>query len=84
MPYGEVWVVQRFGKFSHLASAGIKFLVPGIDKIKCVKPANPVSMGVLAKSATTKDGKSVDAYAVVYFSVVDPVQVRPPWLHLPC
>ncbi|TPX70714.1 hypothetical protein SpCBS45565_g01545 [Spizellomyces sp. 'palustris'] len=73
VPNGEIWVMSRSGQPSKVLQAGTHFLIPGVDKIKAVKAAHPVVMGVVSPSNATKDGKKVDAYAVVYVKVTDPV-----------
>ncbi|KAI9092899.1 hypothetical protein DFS34DRAFT_632268 [Phlyctochytrium arcticum] len=73
IPNGDVWVMQRGGRPSKVANAGVHFFIPVVDKIKAVKSAHPVVMGVISPDAPTKDGKKVDAYAVVYVQVTDPV-----------
>jgi regulator of protease activity HflC (stomatin/prohibitin superfamily) len=75
VPHGEVWVVDRMGKYSRTLNAGVHVLVPGLDSVKCVKNAHMVSMGVTVPGVQSKDGKPVDGYAVVHFTVVDPQQV---------
>ncbi|KAI9013332.1 hypothetical protein BC832DRAFT_521272, partial [Gaertneriomyces semiglobifer] len=70
VPYGETWVMQRGGQPSKVLEHGVHFLIPGVDKLKAVKSAKPVVMGVLAQGQS-KDGKKVDAYAVVYVQVTD-------------
>ncbi|KAI8914613.1 hypothetical protein EDD86DRAFT_199705 [Gorgonomyces haynaldii] len=72
VPAGEVWIVERGGKFSRALTAGSQFLFPVFDKIKTVKLSTTVLSGVLAPSVTTKSGKAVDAYAVLYYNVTNP------------
>ncbi|KAJ3019863.1 hypothetical protein HKX48_001692 [Thoreauomyces humboldtii] len=72
VPAGDVWVIQRAGKLHKVCEAGTHFLIPFVDKIKAVKASYPVAMGVVSPSAATKDGKKVDAYAVVYVKITDP------------
>jgi hypothetical protein len=33
VPHQEAWVVERFGKFSHVLQPGLQLLVPIVDKI---------------------------------------------------
>lgn len=76
VPYGEVWVVERFGKFSRALPAGVHLLIPGVDSVKAVKNAHTVSMGVTTSSVKAKDGSLANGYAVLYFNVTDYEQVR--------
>ncbi|KAI8818100.1 uncharacterized protein EV422DRAFT_538734 [Fimicolochytrium jonesii] len=72
VPAGDIWVISRAGKYHKTCEAGTHFLIPGLDKIKAVKSAHPIAMGVVTPGAATKGGKQVDAYAVVYLKVTNP------------
>ncbi|KAJ1562205.1 hypothetical protein HK405_014768 [Cladochytrium tenue] len=67
VPYGEVWVLKS-GK---VLNEGTHFLL-SLSSVKAVKNTHPISFGVVSPAVTTKDGVSVNAYAVVYARVTDP------------
>jgi hypothetical protein len=69
VPKGERWIIERNSNFNRVLESGDHFLIPFVDKIKTVKLSSVIATGVHAPS---KDG---DAYAVAYFTVVDPVKV---------
>jgi regulator of protease activity HflC (stomatin/prohibitin superfamily) len=54
VPQDEVWVVERFGKFSRVCGNGFHFILPIVDKVKAVKPAVPLTMGVMTKDISSK------------------------------
>ncbi|KAJ3315520.1 hypothetical protein HDU76_002178 [Blyttiomyces sp. JEL0837] len=66
VPYGEVWVLEG-GK---VLTEGGHFLTP-FAKVKAVKNVHPISFGVISPALKSKDGASVNAYAVVYIQVKD-------------
>ncbi|KAL2916221.1 Synaptotagmin-like protein 2 [Polyrhizophydium stewartii] len=73
VPAGETWVVERGGKFSRVLTTGQHFFMPLLDKVRTTKSPYTVVSGVIAPEVTSKNGVSVDAYAVIYFKVTDPV-----------
>lgn len=70
VPEGQVWIVERAGKFSRALSTGNHIVIPFLDKITRVKHSNTIVQGCI-QAATTADGAHVDAYAVLYFKVAD-------------
>lgn len=66
VPYGEVWVLEG-GK---ALTEGSHILSP-FSKVKAVKNTHPISFGVVSPALNTKDGVSVNAYAVVYVKITD-------------
>ncbi|KAJ3170873.1 hypothetical protein HK101_011313 [Irineochytrium annulatum] len=73
VPYGEVWITGS-GASAKAHHHGHHFFVPFISRVTAIKTVFPVSMGVLTNPVKTKDGVSVNGYAVLYFQVKDPVQ----------
>lgn len=69
VPYGEVWVLNG-GK---VVPEGNHFLSP-FAKVLAVKNTHPISMGVVSPPLTSKDGVSVNAYAVVHIKITDAVK----------
>ncbi|KAJ3416679.1 hypothetical protein HDV05_000509 [Chytridiales sp. JEL 0842] len=69
VPFGEAWVLDN-GK---VLTEGTHFLLP-FSKVKAVKNVHPVSFGVVSPAIQSKDGSSVNAYAVTYVKVTDPAK----------
>ncbi|KAI8930288.1 hypothetical protein BC831DRAFT_440002 [Entophlyctis helioformis] len=74
VPAGETWIVERGGRFNRVLTTGSHLFIPFVDKVRSIKSPHTVVTGVLAPEATSKNGVSVDAYAVAYFTVADPVK----------
>ncbi|TPX31805.1 hypothetical protein SmJEL517_g04948 [Synchytrium microbalum] len=71
VPYGEVWVIERGSSFSRIATTGWNFMLPVTDKIKAIKNAHSVVMGIVTPPVRTKDGVDVNGYAVVTIKITD-------------
>ncbi|KAJ3203272.1 hypothetical protein HDU83_008743 [Entophlyctis luteolus] len=69
VPFGEVWVTES----GSVLSAGTHFTLP-FTKVKAVKSVHTISFGVVSPALKSKDGVSVNAYAVVYIKVSDYVK----------
>lgn len=67
MPFGQTWVLED-GK---VLPSGVHFLLPGVHKVKAIKSAHTVVSGVFSEEIVSKNGQTVEAYAVVYFKVAD-------------
>lgn len=67
----ERGVVLRLGKFHVVKGPGLRFIIPGIDRMTKM-PVRIVTMDVPSQEVITKDNVSVTVNAVVYFRVMDP------------
>lgn len=69
----ERGVVFRLGRIVEPKGPGIRFIIPGIDKMLRVG-LRVITLDVPPQDVITKDNVSVKVSAVVYFRVVDPVK----------
>jgi regulator of protease activity HflC (stomatin/prohibitin superfamily) len=70
----EKGVVFRLGKVVlPIKEPGLRFIVPGIDKMRKVS-MRTVTLPIEPQKIITKDNVSIDVAAVSYFQVVDPVK----------
>lgn len=69
----ERGVVFRLGRIIEPKGPGIRFIIPGIDKLLKIS-LRLITMDVPPQDVITKDNVSVKVNAVVYFRVVDPVK----------
>lgn len=67
----ERGVVFRLGRFTMVKGPGLRFIIPGIDKLIKVS-LRTVAMDVPPQDVITKDNVSVKVNAVLYFRVVAP------------
>ncbi len=69
----ERGVVFRLGRIVEPKGPGIRFIIPGIDKMLKIG-LRVITLDVPPQDVITKDNVSVKVSAVVYFRVVDPVK----------
>ena len=67
----ERGVVFRLGRFTEVKGPGLRFIIPGIDKLVKVS-LRTVAMDVPSQDIITRDNVSVKVNAVLYFRVVAP------------
>lgn len=67
----ERGVVFRLGRFSSVKGPGLRFIIPGVDRLVKVS-LRTVAMDVPPQDVITKDNVSVKVNAVLYFRVVGP------------
>ncbi len=67
----ERGVVFRLGRFSNVKGAGLRFIIPGIDKMIKIS-LRTIAMDVPPQDVITKDNVSIKVNAVLYFRVVSP------------
>jgi regulator of protease activity HflC (stomatin/prohibitin superfamily) len=72
-PY-QKGVVERLGRYSHLAPPGLNFIVPFIDTLRKVDMREQV-VDVQPQEVITKDNVVVTVDAIVYYEATDPVKL---------
>ncbi len=67
----ERGVVFRLGRFNGVRTAGLKWIIPGVDRMVRVS-LREIVMDVPAQEVITRDNVSVKVNAVLYFRVLHP------------
>ncbi len=67
----ERGVVFRFGRFNGVKEAGIRWIIPGVDRLVRVS-LREIVMDVPSQEVITRDNVSVKVNAVLYFRVLHP------------
>jgi regulator of protease activity HflC (stomatin/prohibitin superfamily) len=67
----ERGVVFRLGRFTTVKGPGLRFIIPGIDKLYKIS-LRTVTMDVPSQDVITKDNVSIKVNAVLYFRVLAP------------
>ncbi len=70
----EVKVIERFGKYSFTAEAGLNILLPFVDKVRAVVSLKQQTMDVTPQSVITKDNVTITIDTVVFYQIMDPVK----------
>jgi len=71
VPQGELWVIERFGKYTQTLGPGLSFLVPFIDQIAYKHSIKEVAFPIRSQAAITKDNVQIAIDGVCYLKVVD-------------
>ncbi|HIH22279.1 TPA: SPFH/Band 7/PHB domain protein [Candidatus Micrarchaeota archaeon] len=66
----EKGVVERLGKFSHIAESGLLILIPFVERVITV-PTTEIRVDVDEQTVITKDNLNTDVDAIVYYKVQD-------------
>ena len=72
-PY-EKGVVERLGRFHHIAQPGLNFLMPLLDTMRKVDMREQV-VDVQPQEVITKDNVVVTVDAIIYYEATDPVKL---------
>jgi len=67
----ERGVVFRLGRFNGVRAAGLKWIIPGVDRLVRIS-LREIVMDVPAQEVITRDNVSVKVNAVLYFRVLHP------------
>ena len=66
----EKGVVERLGKFGHIAESGLLILIPFVERVITV-PTTEIRVDVDEQTVITKDNLNTDVDAIVYYKVQD-------------
>ena len=67
----ERGVVFRFGRFAGVKTAGLRWIIPGVDKMEKIS-LREIVMDVPSQEVITRDNVSIKVNAVLYFRVLHP------------
>ncbi|MCF0126804.1 MAG: SPFH/Band 7/PHB domain protein [Clostridia bacterium] len=70
----EVYVIERLGKFSKVADAGLTIIVPFIDHVRSVVSLKQQTMDVPPQGVITKDNVTITIDTVVFYQITDPAK----------
>jgi regulator of protease activity HflC (stomatin/prohibitin superfamily) len=71
VPQGEEWTVERFGRYTRTLDAGLRVIVPFIDRIGRRLSIMEQVLDVPEQTVITKDNAAVIADGVVFYRVDD-------------
>lgn len=71
----EAYVIERKGKFNRVETSRYIFLIPFLDKIKCIINLNPQILMCYPSKAILADNSSVSFKMNIFFKVIDAEKV---------
>ncbi|WP_458097523.1 SPFH domain-containing protein [Roseomonas sp. WA12] len=74
VPQGEVWTVERFGRFTRLMQPGLNVIIPFIDAVGRRLNVQEVVLDIPEQAVITRDNASVTTDGIVYYRVMDPAK----------
>ncbi|KAL9655978.1 hypothetical protein ABK040_007599 [Willaertia magna] len=72
VPQGEIWVVERFGKFKKQLQPGINFILPFLDQVAYKHSTKEISLEVNKQTAITKDNVQLNIDGILYVRITEP------------
>ena len=70
----EVYIIERLGKFSKVADAGLTIIIPFIDHVRSVVSLKQQTMDVPPQGVITKDNVTITIDTVVFYQITDPAK----------
>ena len=74
VPQGEEWVVERLGKFNTTLTAGLRFLIPYIDRVAYRVPTKDLILDIPEQEVITRDNVVIITNAIAFVKVTDTVK----------
>ena len=70
----EVYIIERLGKFSKVADAGLTIIIPFLDHVRSVVSLKQQTMDVPPQGVITKDNVTITIDTVVFYQITDPAK----------
>ncbi|MDB5414302.1 MAG: domain, Band 7 family protein [Rubritepida sp.] len=74
VPQGQIWTVERFGRFVRTLEPGLNLIIPIIDRIGPRLSIQETVLDIPEQAVITKDNAAVLVDGIVYYRVMDVVK----------
>lgn len=74
VPQGQVWTVERFGRFTRTLDPGLHLIIPLVDRIGHRMVIQETVLDIPEQAVITKDNAAVLVDGIVYYRVMDVVK----------
>mmetsp|Transcript_3855 Transcript_3855/g.5929 ORF Transcript_3855/g.5929 Transcript_3855/m.5929 type:complete len:367 (-) Transcript_3855:36-1136(-) len=71
VPEGEVWIVERLGKYLKTLTSGLWTLIPFVDRIQYIHSIKEQGIQIPHQSAITKDNVMIEIDGILFMVIVD-------------
>jgi regulator of protease activity HflC (stomatin/prohibitin superfamily) len=72
VPQQQVWILERFGKFSRQLEAGLHVIIPFMDIIAYKHTLKERAIDVMEQTAITKDNVTLHIDGIIYVRIMNP------------
>ena len=70
----EVYIIERLGKFSKVADAGLTIIIPFVDHVRSVVSLKEQTMDIPPQGVITEDNVTITIDTVVFYQITDPAK----------
>jgi len=70
----EVYIIERLGKFSKIADAGLTIIIPFFDHVRSVVSLKEQTMDIPPQGVITQDNVTITIDTVVFYQITDPAK----------
>lgn len=74
VPQKQAMIVERLGKFHTAADAGLNVIIPFIDSVRAIVDLREQITQIEPQPVITRDNVTMAVDAVIYYTVINPVQ----------
>ena len=74
VPQGQIWTVERFGRFTRTMDPGLHIIVPLVDRVGHRIVIQETVLDIPEQAVITKDNAAVLVDGIVYYRVMDVVK----------
>jgi regulator of protease activity HflC (stomatin/prohibitin superfamily) len=72
VPQGQIWTVERFGRFTRTLSPGLNFVVPYVDRVGHKMNVQEQVVEIPEQSVITRDNATVAVDGIIYYRIMEP------------
>ena len=71
VPQGQVWTVERFGRFTRLLNPGLNILTPFVERVARKMNVQEIVLDIPEQAVITRDNAAVAVDGIMYYRVLD-------------
>lgn len=71
VPQGQVWTVQRFGRFTRVLEPGLNFITPFAEQVGRRMNVQEIVIDIPEQAVITRDNAAVTVDGILYYRVLD-------------